>query len=144
METAIGCHADLLEAVNADLDQLSKDIFQLHRGRVEKSLQTVINRLRPQANVNSRVRESLVDKYRLLNFADHQAASWAAAGARQRLNTTLHDARALSEHVSFMEDKIAFLLDATLGTISRSNEPGVRLLFGDLHAPPTLMPTSTA
>ncbi len=144
MEVAINCRAGyLLEQVNAEykLDQISSGIFQVHRGRVEKVLQALLIRIGHQANISSRVRESLVDKYRLLNFADRQAGGWTAPNARQRLNTTLHDAQALSEHASFMEDKITFLQDATLGTISIEQNRVIKIfsIVAVIFMPPTLV-----
>ena len=71
----------------------------------------------------SKARESLVSLSRLLAFLQQSADARVTQEARLRLRTVSRDVGAMSDHASFLGDKVQFLLDATLGmvTIDQNN-----------------------
>jgi magnesium transporter len=141
MEITTGLLADLLETVNLDLEKASGRIFCKQSGAVEARLQEVILKIGSCANISSKVRESLLDKIRVLNFAENLAKDWSDASARPRLQVTLRDVQSLSDYVAFMEDKINFLLDATIGMISIEQNRVIKIfsIVAVIFMPPTLI-----
>lgn len=118
LDTTVERLADLLELVSLELDNLSRQIFSARAMRAQgPDLSRVILKIGTCGNIASKVRESLLDKGRLLTFAESATAEWCAEG-RSRLRATLHDIQSLSDHASFTNGKISFLLDATLGLIN--------------------------
>jgi magnesium transporter len=141
MEITTGLLADLLETVNLDLEKASSRIFCKQTSGVEERLQEVILKIGACANISSKVRESLLDKIRVLNYAESLAKDWSDASAHPRLQVTLRDVQSLSDYVAFMEDKNSFLLDATVGMISIEQNRVIKIfsIVAVIFMPPTLI-----
>jgi magnesium transporter len=141
MEMTTGLLADLLEGVNQDLERASMSIFCKRTSGIEASLQKVILQIGSCANLSSKVRESLLDKIRVLNFAENEAKTWQDTTVRPRLQVTLRDVQSLSDYVAFMEDKTSFLLDATVGMISIEQNRVIKIfsIVAVIFMPPTLI-----
>ncbi len=88
-------------------------------------------------------RESLVSITRLSSF--HQTAEdgngKAARDLRQELKVLQRDAAALSDHAAFLNNKIQFLLDATLGLINLEQNQIIKIfsVAAVVFLPPTLV-----
>ena len=77
----------------------------------------------------ARARYSAVTTGRVLSFLLGSGV-WADtkhSGLRDHLESIAVDARALSEHASFLTDSLTFLLDATLGLISIEQNAAMKL-----------------
>jgi magnesium transporter len=149
VETMIGRMADTLERVGRDLEQLSREIFRRKAADGKTSLnqdfQSVIVRLGAEGDLLAMVRESLVSLNRLLAYHtvtgktslvyNKDAAAWVADLNR--------DATALSDHASYLTNKINFLLDATLGLINLEQNQIIKLfsIAAVVLLPPTLVAT---
>jgi len=149
VETLIGRMADTLERVGRDLEQLSREIFRRKKtnGRSDpnRDFQTVIVRLGAEGDLLAMVRESLVSLNRMLAYHtvtgktshvhNKDAAAWVADLTR--------DATALSDHASYLTNKINFLLDATLGLINLEQNQIIKLfsIAAVVLLPPTLVAT---
>jgi magnesium transporter len=145
----IGRMADTLERVGRDLEQLSREIFRRKAADGKTSLnqdfQSVIVRLGAEGDLLAMVRESLVSLNRLLAYHtvtgktslvyNKDAAAWVADLNR--------DATALSDHASYLTNKINFLLDATLGLINLEQNQIIKLfsIAAVVLLPPTLVAT---
>ena len=125
LEAIINRIADVIERVAADLDATSSEIFASARRRTERTLnfREVLNRVGQAGELVSKARESLVSLNRLLAFVQQSTTVQLTQEARIRLRTLSRDVVAMSDHSSFLGDKVTFVLDATLGmvTIDQNN-----------------------
>lgn len=124
LESIVNRIADVIERVAANLDQLSTEIFarpQRKRG-ISRDFQKLLESVGQNGELTSKARESLVSLMRLLVFAQ-QANGQLSQDVRARFRTLSRDVVAMSDHASFLGDKVSFTLDATLGmvTIDQNN-----------------------
>jgi magnesium transporter len=126
LESIINRIADVIERVAADLDEISAEVFATTtRRRQGRNLdfRKVLGRVGQSGELVSKARESLVSLGRLLVFVQQSSAAQMTQEARTRLRTLSRDVIAMSDHASFLGDKVGFALDATLGmvTIDQNN-----------------------
>ena len=122
VESIINRIADVIERVAADLDQISTEVFTpTRRGRritPSRDFRAVLGRVGQSGELVSKARESLVSLGRMLVFVQQAVNSQVSTDARQRFRTLSRDVTAMSDHASFLGDKVQFALDATLGMVS--------------------------
>jgi magnesium transporter len=118
LDTTVERLADLLELVQVELESISQRIFKRKGTNKQVELQRILTRIGTCGGILGKVRESLLDKNRLITFAESAAADWLSPESRSRLKAIQHDIAVLSDHASFNSGKINFLLDATLGMIN--------------------------
>ena len=125
LEAIINRIADVIERVASDIDATSAEVFASARGRAERSLdfREVLSRVGQAGELVSKARESLVSLNRLLAFVQQSTSVQLTQDARTRFRTLSRDVIAMSDHSSFLGDKVTFVLDATLGmvTIDQNN-----------------------
>lgn len=119
LETTVERLADMLELVSLELERIQQQIFRRKGASPNLDLERVLYKIGHCGNISSKIRESLVDKNRLLHFAESASTEWCPEG-RSRIRAVLHDITSLSDHASYTAGKIAFLLDATLGLINNN------------------------
>jgi magnesium transporter len=122
LESIINRIADVIERVAADLDSISSEVFTTARrhGRrgMSRDFRAVLGRVGQSGELVSKARESLVSIGRLLAFVQQATNSQLTQDVRARLRTISRDVGAMSDHASFLGDKVQFVLDATLGLVS--------------------------
>jgi magnesium transporter len=122
LESIINRIADVIERVGADLDQISSEIFtparRHQRSGGSRDFRHVLGRVGQSGELVSKTRESLVSIGRLLVFVQQATNSQLTQDARARFRTLSRDVLAMSDHASFLGDKVQFVLDATLGMVS--------------------------
>jgi magnesium transporter len=125
MESIINRIADVLERVGIDLDATSAEVFSsAHKKRpAQRDFREVLGRVGQSGELVSKARESLVSLGRTLVFVQQSANPQLTQDVRSRLRTLSRDVLAMSDHASFLGDKVMFVLDATLGmvTIDQNN-----------------------
>jgi magnesium transporter len=126
LESIINRIADVIERVAADLDQISAEVFaagRRHPSTGARDFRHVLARVGQSGELVSKARESLVSLGRLLVFVQQATNSTLTQEARSRFRTLSRDVLAMSDHASFLGDKVQFALDATLGmvTIDQNN-----------------------
>ena len=125
LESIINRIADVIERVAADLDQISAEVFAnpYRRSDRTRDFRNVLGRVGQSGELVSKARESLVSIGRLLVFVQQSATAQMTQEARTRFRTLSRDVIAMSDHASFLGDKVGFVLDATLGmvTIDQNN-----------------------
>lgn len=143
LEAAIDRLADVLERASDRTETIGRHIFETSP---EKSGVTDYNAaLRNIGREGIRlghIQESLTSLSRLLLFLGEKSelAKFSSDG-RTRLKTMLRDVQALTDHAHGLEDRITFLLDATLGLVS-IQQNGIIKIFSVLAVifmPPTLV-----
>jgi magnesium transporter len=146
IEAIVDRTADVLETISADIDRINQEIFQ----RVSDSprrgvhLEQLIGQVGIQGDLAAKSRESLASLERLTQFASLTLpGSYAKGSSKNRLKLAQRDIRSLEDHVTFISNKITFLLDATLGLISVQQNEVIRVLTvaATIFFPPTLIGT---
>jgi magnesium transporter len=132
------------EMVVTELDKLSHDIFGAEvLGTVAKNqatlMKTVLKRLGAAADLNSQISESLHSISRMLTFFRQVPSNSPEVNAG--IETLITDVYSLIHQTSFLSDKIAFQLDATLGVINVEQNQIVKVftILAVFFMPPTLI-----
>ena len=143
--------ADVLERISKDVDGINQDVFSrqqkdLARENVQSGLrlEALISAIGVQGDLAAKARESLASLERLVQYAGLALPStYSKSGNRARLKLAGRDIRSLEDHVTFLSNKITFLLDATLGLISVEQNEVIRILTvaSTVFFPPTLIGT---
>ncbi len=146
IEAIIDRLAQLLETTGDEIDQISREVFRNKTRNVTRKardLQEIIERIGKKGDILTLARESLVSITRLSSFHQTAEASNAklAKDLRQELKILQRDAAALSDHAAFLNSKINFLLDATLGLINLEQNQIIKIfsVAAVVFLPPTLV-----
>jgi magnesium transporter len=146
LDAVIDREADLLERIGLEIDQVSHDIFNPNDRGPEQG-QTYIDTLKvigTKGDLTSKVRESLVSLGRLLLFLANEAEGmrWLK-DVRLQLVSMQRDIQSLSDHATYLSNKITFLLDALLGvvTLEQNNVIKIFSIAAVVLLPPTLVAT---
>ncbi|MEP7241712.1 MAG: magnesium/cobalt transporter CorA [Devosia sp.] len=146
IEAIIDRLAQLLETTGDEIDQISRDVFRnktTNVTRKARDLEEIIEIIGKKGDILTLARESLVSITRLSSF--HQTSesnsSKLAKDMRQELKVLQRDAAALSDHAAFLNNKIQFLLDATLGLINLEQNQIIKIfsVASVVFLPPTLV-----
>ena len=139
IETVVDRAADHMERLVHEVEALSREIFA-HGEKVgaQKDFQNMLRGLGLKADLTSKVNESLVSIGRLVAFL---VQSLEQAESRLRADTLNQDIHSLTDHTSFLSNKITFLLNATLGMISIEQNSIIKIFTVAAVAflPPTLI-----
>ena len=146
LDAVIDRSADILERIGLDVDQLSQDIFEPPRAKRKQrgrgAYNIVLRTIGRTGDLTSKVRESLVSVGRLLLFLANEAEGlrWAK-DIRGQLQSMQRDIHSLSDHSSYLNNKITFLLDALLGVVSLEQNDIIKLfsVMAVVLMPPTLI-----
>jgi magnesium transporter len=136
--------ADVLERMARDIDDLSRRIFD-EKGEAQRKghrYLAVLQEIGRKGDLASNIRDSLVTLERLATFLEGHAGAMPGLEAnRDAIRSLGTDTRALSDHADSFGQKIAFLLDATLGLI-QIEQNGIIKIFSVVAVvflPPTLV-----
>jgi magnesium transporter len=146
VEAIIDRMADTLERLGADIDQISRDVFEAKASKANKKqrdLQELIRAIGQKGEFITVVRESLVSVSRVVAYyaALDGVDRKLSKEVRQRLKLLQRDATSLGDHSAFMSNKINFLLDATLGLINLEQNQIIKIfsVASVMFLPPTLV-----
>jgi magnesium transporter len=151
IEAIVDRTADVLERISKDVDRINQEIFSPQGKRSERQnvqrgrrLEALISAIGVQGDLAAKARESLSSLERLVQYAGLALPSAYSKNVnRGRLKLAGRDIRSLEDHVTFLSNKITFLLDATLGLISVEQNEVIRILTvaAMIFFPPTLIGT---
>jgi magnesium transporter len=149
IEAIVDRTADVLERISADVDRINAQVFTRGKEQVRdrtrgRRLEHLIDEIGIQGDLAAKARESLASLERLAQYAGLALPSAFAKGAnRARLKLAARDIRSLEDHITFLSNKITFLIDATLGLISVQQNEVIRILTvaTGIFFPPTLIAT---
>jgi magnesium transporter len=141
LDAVIDRAADILERIGAEVDQVSHDIFEPEADQ-KRSHQDILKVIGRKGDLTSKVRESLVSIGRVLLYLANEADSmrWAKE-TRSQLRGMQRDVGSLSDHATYLSNKITFLLDAMLGVvfIEQNNIIKIFSIAAVVLMPPTLV-----
>ena len=143
LEAIVARQADLVEIVQAEIDDLSHSVFSERAGHpVRKEYGRVLREVGRAGEVASRAREALVSLDRLVGyFMTAVDLGPAKADVKVRLKVVGRDLKALKDHVDYLSEKVTLLLDATLGLIDIQQNNVIKMLsiVATIFLPPTLI-----
>ena len=143
--------ADLLERTTREIDGISRQIFKAPGKRPTRTgdFHRILIDLGRKGDFISNVRDSLVTLSRAVGFIVFYADQRGKEGRdtkgdkefRARLKSVARDAGSLTDHASFVVDKITFLLDATLGMVNIEQNQIIKIfsIAAVAFLPPTLI-----
>ncbi len=145
LDAVIDREADLLERVGIEIDRVSHDIFEpANAADQSPSYREVLKSIGRKGDLTSKVRESLVSVGRLLLFLANEAEGmrWSK-DVRLQLQAMQRDVLSLSDHATYLANKITFVLDALLGvvTLEQNNVIKIFSIAAVVLLPPTLVAT---
>jgi magnesium transporter len=142
LDAVIDRSADIQERIGAEVDQVSHSIFEPDDEADQPSYKEVLKALGRKGDLTSKVRESQVSVGRLLSFLANEAEGmkWAK-DARLQLQSMQRDVTSLSDHATYLANKITFLLDALLGIVSIQQNDIIKIfsIAAVVFMPPTLV-----
>jgi magnesium transporter len=144
LEAIVDRLADILERAQREVDSISREIFKVEEAPTgqKHSLHKMLQLIGRKGEVSSNLRDSLVSLQRLAGFLLPTLTQQSDdRELRGRVKTLARDLQSLTDHSSFLSQKITFLLDATLGviTIEQSNIIKIFSIAAGVFLPPTLI-----
>ncbi len=151
LEAIIDRMADVLERCGNEIDAVSREVFRARKGAAKaggkrkssRDLEGLIEQIGRKGDLLTATRESLVSISRLVAYhaALEGTGRKSAKDARQRIKLLQRDATSLGDHAQFLQGKINFLLDATLGLINLEQNQIIKIftVASVAFLPPTLV-----
>src|SRR4051794_33775535 len=134
--------ADILERVGAEVDQISHSIFEPEENMEQPAYKEVLKALGRKGDLTSKVRESLVSIGRVLLFLHNEAENlkWPK-DTRAHLQSMRRDTSSLSDHATYLSNKVTFLLEAMLGVVNLEQNAIIKIfsIAAVIFMPPTLI-----
>jgi len=144
LDAVIDRAADILERIGAEVDRVSHDIFEpdVPSPNRARSYNDILINIGRKGDLTSKVRESLVSIGRVLLFLANEADAmrWPKE-MRAQLKGMQRDVPSLSDHSTYLSNKITFLLDAVLGMVSLEQNNIIKIfsVAAVVLMPPTLV-----
>lgn len=143
LDAVIDRCADILERAGADVDNVSSEIFEPSPARGHAPIYSqILLTIGKKGDLTSKVRESLVSIGRMVSFAavEGEAGRWSKEQKAQ-LKTMQRDVASLTDHASYLSNKITFVLDAMLGVVNLEQNNIIKLfsVMAVVLMPPTLI-----
>ena len=142
LDAVIDRCADILERCGAEVDQVSHAIFEPKSQGHAKLYSKILIAIGRKGDLTSKVRESLVSIGRIVTFlsAAVEGVRWSK-DMREQLKTMQRDVVSLTDHASYLSNKITFVLDAMLGVVNLEQNNIIKLfsVMAVVLMPPTLI-----
>jgi magnesium transporter len=145
LDAVIDRNADILERAGGDMDAIGHEIFEPEgsaRTGHAKRYSDILIAIGRKGDLTSKVRESLVSIGRVVTFvaAAVDGVKWSK-DMREQLKTMQRDVASLTDHASYLSNKITFVLDAMLGVVNLEQNNIIKLfsVMAVVLMPPTLI-----
>lgn len=144
LDAIIDRAADILERIGSDVDNVSQRIFEYDSSKEgpQRGYKEILKTIGKKGDLNSKVRESMLSIGRLVLFLANEAEGLRLQkDQRSLLKSMARDVSSLTDHASFLANKITFLLDATLGmvTLEQNNVIKIFSVVAVVLLPPTMV-----
>jgi magnesium transporter len=136
--------ADILERDSAEIEVISRRIFGHGRARKgpAETYHEILRGVGRKADLTSKVRESLVSIGRVVLFLANEADTIRLPKEqRAQVKSMARDVASLTDHATFLANKIQFMLDAMLGMVSLEQTNVIKIfsVVAVTLMPPTLV-----
>jgi magnesium transporter len=144
IESIIHREAELIERIQDEVDRTAPLIFDSKGGQSTraKRLETTLKMVGREGDITARAQESALSLDRVLSFFAGVAKTRGDdEQVHNRISSCHRDIHSLMEHMRFLSQRVAFLLDATLGVISTEQNKIIKLfsVVSVMLMPPTLV-----
>ena len=145
LEAIVDRLADVLERAGSEVIEISHDIFhpaEKKASKRDRGFQIILRRIGRKEDLVSNIQDSLLSLQRLSGFFGQvMVPRKNDKDLRARVKTLSRDVSSLSDHASFLSQKITFLLDATLGMINIEQNAIIKIVSvaAVVFLPPTLV-----
>ncbi len=148
LELIVDDLADSLEATALDLDRLAHRVFfsgpavkGRDTGEAKVDLKETITEIGKYGELVSEERLSVLNMNRLLIFLSQSGDGWWHPQTKSRLQTLIRDVRSLTEHATFLANRVNFILDGILGLINIEQNSIIKIfsVAAVVFLPPTLL-----
>jgi len=143
LEATVDRTTDIFERAEEEVDGISRAIFRSDQPKsASRDLMDTLQLIGRKGDLSSNIQVAVLSLQRLSGFFGQVLAERAdAKDVRRRVKTLEHDLESLSDHASFVSQKVTFLLDATLGMINieQSNIIKIFSIAAGVFLPPTLI-----
>lgn len=122
LESVTDRAADILEGISARLEEESAGLFHSNpknQGLSTPEFRKAMRHLGREGSLLSKLLEALAGLSRLIVYVEALHRSEKTKGkANARIKSIERDAKSLTDHVEFLQNKITFLLDTIIGLVS--------------------------
>lgn len=144
MEAIVDRLADVLEQIEAHLDEISGAIFHYEErqpGRTDRALRETLRHIGQTGDHISKLRDSLLALDRIVPFVADNGQAWISRRLTPRFRMLHGDIGSLKEFDEHLSNKVQFLLDASLGLIGIGQSDIFKILtvVSVVGIPPTLV-----
>ncbi len=139
LEAIVDRAADVLEQLDADVETLSKTVFDDDSSARYRAALRQIGR---KEGLLSAIRESLASLQRMLSFLPADANGRdLSKDLKASVKSMARDVGGLADYAAFLGDKLQFLLDATIGMVSLEQNNIIKIfaVLSVVLMPPTLI-----
>lgn len=141
MDAVVDRLSEALEMIGHELDGASASVFQNRqsKGEFRGCLNDVLKRVGRYGDLNGKIRESLLSLARAFSYLQHTGK--VNPRHKETLETFAKDISSLTEHASFISNRVNLLLDATLGMINIEQNAIIKIfsVAAVVFLPPTLI-----
>jgi magnesium transporter len=144
IEAIIDREADLIERLQHETDKLAQNVFDMKIGTRSRTARYDINlkQIGRLGDITAKTRDSLLSLGRVITYLSQVALQRQNdETTRQRLITEDKDVHSLTDHVQYLNARINFMLDATLGMVTIEQNQIIKLfsVAAVMLMPPTLI-----
>jgi magnesium transporter len=118
---------DRMETLSTELSQLSREVFSDRTGH-SQALRGVLFQVGRIQRQLTQIRSAMLGVQRGLSHLCEGAPNWMEQAHVARLHVVQTDLRALAEYDQQLDDKVQFVLDATLGFINNDQNDLIKVL----------------
>jgi magnesium transporter len=144
LEAIIDREVDLIERLQAETEKVARTVFDYKGGATTRGRRydVVLKQIGRDSLIASRARESLLSISRTLTYLKQVAAGRnEPEAARRFIETEIQDVSSLTDHLGYLNTRLTFMLDATLGMVSIEQNQIIKLfsVAAVMLMPPTLV-----
>jgi magnesium transporter len=144
LETAIDREAFLIARLQGNMERLGTTIFGMKGGSGSRTrrFEVAMKQIGSEGEVAAKIRESLHQVSRLLTYLGNVAVQRNDDEAtKARIASEARDVLSLTDQLSFLQSRIMFMLDASLGLVSIEQNQIIKLfsVAAVMLMPPTLV-----
>ncbi|HZA01682.1 MAG TPA: magnesium transporter CorA family protein [Hyphomicrobiaceae bacterium] len=144
LEAIIDREADLIERLQVETEKIAHTIFDIKGGVATRAqrFDVLLKQIGKEGVITSKARESLLSLGRLLTYLAQVALLRKESDTvRERIRTGGQDVQSLADHVTYLNARITFMLDALLGMVSIEQNEIIKVfsVVAVMLMPPTLV-----
>ena len=144
LETIIDREADLIERLQGETERIAQLVFNNKGGARTRDLRydAMLKQIGRSGEIASRARESLLSMERVLTYITQVANTRQEPDElKRRIKTEARDVAALRDHLMYLNSRLNFMLDATLGMVTIEQNQIIKLfsVAAVMLMPPTLV-----